>query len=191
MNTKVEIKGGGLDEFADLADKLARGEITVKAARAAINVVGKDARKAVKAALLKQLGLPWKEIVHYGGLEFNRASAKHLNYRIVSQGKAIPLKAFGATQSATGVQVKLGGKAVRMPGLFINAGRWDSGQPVLGGHVFQRKTVFSLPVEKQFGPSVPEEIVTGETARAFLQEADRLPREIAIQMARETKGAVS
>ncbi|WP_191569057.1 hypothetical protein [Paracoccus yeei] len=191
MTTKLEIKGGGLEQFAGLAEKLASGEITTKAARAAINVVGKDARKQVKSALQKQMGLPWKDIVHYGGFETFRASAKHLNYMMVSKGKAIPLKAFRATQDAAGVQVRFGGKAVNMPGLFINAGQWNSGRPILDGHVFQRKTVFSLPIEKQYGPSVPAEIVKGETAKAFLHEADRLPREIARQMARETKGDLS
>lgn len=191
MTTKVEIRGGGLERFSDLAEKLASGEITAKAGRAALNAVGAKTRKSVKAALQKQIGLPWKDIVKYGNVETHRASIKRLSYVIASSGKSIPLKPFGPKQDALGVQVRFGARHVIMPGAFINAGRWNSGNPVLGGHVFERKTEFRLPIEKQYGPSVPAEIIKGETARHFLRDSERLPDEIAKQMARETKGDLS
>ena len=74
--------------------------------------------------------------------------------------------------------------------MFIMAGRWTSGDPIAQGHVFQRVTSSSLPIEKQFGPSVPEEIVKNESAEAFNRVADELPGRIAHEIAQVTGGVV-
>lgn len=104
---------------------------------------------------------------------------------IQALGKPLPLKVFRPRQLSYGVRVKLWGQWQRMEGTFIYAGTYRSGQEVAGGHVFQRVTTASLPIEMQRGPSVPEEMVKGESERQFEQTvADMLPQRVAHEIGR-------
>ena len=72
-----------------------------------------------------------------------------------------------------------------MEGTFIYAGHFRSSKEVAGGHVFQRATIASLPIELQRGPAVPHEMVRDESARAFERTvAEMLPRRIAHEINR-------
>ncbi|MDP9590335.1 UNVERIFIED_ORG: hypothetical protein J2W19_002894 [Shinella zoogloeoides] len=55
----------------------------------------------------------------------------------------------------------------------------------LNGHVFIRTTKDRFPIEMLFGPSVPEEIVRGESERVFRETvADMLPKRVAHELGR-------
>lgn len=162
-----------------------------KVYRRALNKVGDKAYTRVIRAVGKQMGLKRGQVLKYGGVGKVRANYTRQDYQIVSRGTEVPLREFAAKQFSYGVRAKPSGKATRFAGMFIMAGRWTSGDPVAQGHVFQRVTSSSLPIEKQFGPSVPEEIVRNESADAFSAVADELPGRIAHEIAQVTRGVVA
>jgi hypothetical protein len=103
-----------------------------------------------------------------------RQMTKHLarpgyemNGVIYSAGKPMPLKEFGARQFSYGVKLKIWGKVRRFEGMFIKAGSFRGGTDVGQGHVFQRQTTASLPIDVQTGPAVPEEMIKGSTKKVF------------------------
>ena len=161
-----------------------------KVYRRALNKVGDKAYTRVIRAVGKQMGLKRGQVLTYGGVGKVRANFTRQDYQIVSRGEEVPLREFGAKQFSYGVRARPWGKATRFTGMFIMAGRWSSGDPIAQGHVFQRVTSSSLPIEKQFGPSVPEEIVKNESAEAFNRVADELPGRIAHEIAQVTRGVV-
>ena len=99
-----------------------------------------------------------------------------LEGQIRAYGWPIPLREFGAVQFKTGVRARVFGKLTRFPGTFINAGRYYTRNPVGAGHVFQRTTADSLPIERQDGPAVATELVRGRSADVFQSlSAQQLP----------------
>lgn len=55
----------------------------------------------------------------------------------------------------------------------------------LGGRVFIRTSKNRFPIEMLFGPSIPEELVKGESERVFRETvADMLPRRVAHELSR-------
>jgi hypothetical protein len=112
-------------------------------------------------------------------------SAGPIAGQILARGRPLSLKVFGAKQFKYGVRVKLRGENVKLYGMFIYAGTFNSGKFVAGGHVFQRTTAASLPIEKQFGPSVPESVVKGKAKDAFEDTvATVLPRRLRHEIGR-------
>jgi hypothetical protein len=58
----------------------------------------------------------------------------------------------------------------------------------LGGHVFKRTSSGRFPIEMLFGPSVPEELVKGESERVFRTTVqDMLPVRVAHELSRMLK----
>lgn len=82
-------------------------------------------------------------------------------------GDGLSLKHFRAKQFSWGVKAKLWGSWHRFPGTFIWAGTFRSGQAVANGHVWQRTSAASFPIEMQRGPAVPDEMVKGEAVKAY------------------------
>lgn len=103
---------------------------------------------------------------------------------IWARGKPLSLKYFRAQQFSFGVRARHGGKWHEYPSAFMGP-RPGVIAKRLGGHVFMRTTSGRLPIEKLFGPSVPEELVRSETERVFRETVeDVLARRVAHELAR-------
>jgi hypothetical protein len=139
-----------------------------KALARAANHTAKKACTQVRRAVARQTSIPLKIVKKQTRVDqANPNGTGAIEARIVASGRPIPLKAFRPKQFSYGIKVKLMGKTRPMPGTFIFAGTYRSGKEIAGGHVFQRTTVASLPIEKQYGPDVPTQIVKDKAADTF------------------------
>lgn len=164
---RIEFADGELDSFANMLGALGEKQARVALSRA-VNRVTRTVEGRVVRAIAKQSSIPAKIV---------RASVKSrlsahkgdgpISGIVLATGEPLSLKHFGARQFSFGVRAKIWGKTTRFPGTFIFAGTFRSGKPVAGGHVWQRTTADSLPIEKQLGPSVPEEMVRDQSLRVY------------------------
>lgn len=182
--------GNGHEQLEQAVEALGSKKAAT-AIRRAVNHTGRKAYKQVKRAAAEQVGLSQKKLVELGGLQTSRARTGKLSYEIMSSGKPLSLKHFGAKQFSYGVKAKPWGKKTKFAGAFIFVGTYRSGVPFDDGHVYQRTTTQSFPVRRLNGPSIPDEIVRGEARAAFERKAadlgDRLAHEISVL----TDGVVS
>lgn len=152
----------------------------------AVNRTTTTVRGRVAGAISKQSSIPLADIRSGTKTEQVRpGSGGALEGRIIATGKPLSLKAFKPRQNAYGTRAKVWGKLQTFKSAFIFAGTPKSGMPVAGGHVFVRTSAKSLPIERMFGPSIPEEMVRGESKRVF-EETTRtmLPQRVAHEIAR-------
>ncbi len=126
-----------------------------------------------------------------GAIKIYRASARDLSYKIESSGRSLPLREFNARQFSWGVRASPWGKSQRFKGTFINRGTFRSGISIRGGMVFNRVTTASKPLEMLYGPSIPEEMVKGDTAQAFERVSEALPARLLHEVRRLTGGVVT
>lgn len=187
---RVEIEGQGLERFSRAVSALSDKQAQT-AYRRAINRVGKQAQTATIRALAPQVGLTQAAVRKHGGIKPKPARSGNLQYEINSQGGYLPLHLFAARQFGYGVRAKPWGTSRRFAGAFIFAGSPNSGKFVGGGAVFRRLTTASRPIEMMFGPAVPKEMVTGNSAEAFINAAGALPDRIAHEVRAITKGVVT
>jgi hypothetical protein len=163
-----------------------------KALARSVNRVTKTVEGRVISAVAKQSSIPRAIVAR--GIKTRLASPKlshgtALEGEVWSTGKPLSLKVFGAKQFQFGVRAKIWGRVERFPGAFIYAGTYKSGKPVGGGHVFQRLTRHSNPIEMKTGPSIPEEMVKDESERIFRETVETmLPQRIAHEIGRLLPG---
>jgi hypothetical protein len=157
-----------------------------KAMARAVNRTTNTVHGRVIRAVAKQSSIPVKIVRR--AIKKRLASHKGsgpLQGEVYGTGSPLSLKYFGAKQFSFGVRAKIRGKSVRLPGMFIFAGTFRSGQAVANGHVFQRTTANSKPIEKQTGPSIPEEMVRDESLRIFeLTVQSMLPARVSHELGR-------
>lgn len=103
---------------------------------------------------------------------------------VFATGSPISLKHFRARQFAFGVKAKWGGRWREYQSAFMGPSPGVVA-PRLGGHVFVRTSSARFPIEMLFGPSVPEELVAGESARIFEETvATMLPARVVHELGR-------
>ena len=103
---------------------------------------------------------------------------------VFANGSPISLKHFRARQISTGVKAKVQGEWKHYQSAFMGP-RPGVIAPRLNGHVFVRTSAKRFPIEMLFGPSVPEELVRGESVRIFEETvASMLPRRVEHEMGR-------
>jgi len=158
-----------LEQFGNQIAAL--GERSARPAFArAINRTTDMVRTRVIRALVRQTSIPRKYLVREvktRKMSTKASSEEAFEGIVFAKGNPIPLAAFKPAQFSWGVRAKVWGRFQRFPGAFIYAGTWKSGQPVSRGNVFVRTTKESLPIEMMFGPSIPEEMVKGESLKAY------------------------
>ena len=178
IGVQVQEMDGLLARFGNQIAALGEGKARVALARA-VNRAGRTTATHVRRALVKQTGLK-RSLVN---AEVKSTGAAHkgagpIEFVIYARGSEVPLREFGARQFKFGVRAKPWGTSQRFAGAFIFAGSWKSGKSIAGGHVFHRtggmsdKSGRRNAIEKMFGPSIPKEMVKGETERVF-QEVSR------------------
>jgi len=185
MEISVNPSDDVLRRYANQIGALGERKAHTALARA-INRTTTSARTQVVRAIGKQSSIPLKIVrtqvqrkqVKPGGIGV-------LEGHITATGNGLPIKVFKPKQFTWGVRVKVWGKQQRYSGMFIFAGRFNSGKDVANGHVFQRVTTASLPIEMQYGPAVPSEMVRNEAKKAFERTVqDMLPRRVQHELGR-------
>lgn len=174
-----------LNKYQSGIDRLSSGD-QHKALARAVNRTTTMTRTQVIQATVKQSSIPRRIVA--GSMDTRQVKpggGGALQGMIIASGSPVPLKEFNAKQFGYGVKAKVWGKQMRFPGTFIWAGHRNSGKYVGAGHVFARLTSKSLPIEKQLGPSVPEEVVKDQSKAAFERTtAEVLPKRVIHEVGR-------
>lgn len=128
----------------------------------ALNHTGDKALTKVRRVIRKETGLAKDKVDE----AVTKRSAYHsrLIYEITGKGGAHPLRDFGARQTQRGVSAAPWKRRQLFAGTFL--------VPSLGGHVFHRTGRERLPIEKLYGPSIPREMIRGESFATLQREID-------------------
>ncbi len=152
-----------------------------------VNQVGDRAKTQVIRALTQQTGLKRATIVKAVG-DPGRARPGKLSYDMVTRGGDIRLKYLAPRETRAGVVARPWGKAKLYPHSFMKGGAFPNRKevPKFQGHVkiriFRGAGVSGGERGRRLtfvrsGMRIPDEMVTGNTRRAFLNVAENLLRE--------------
>ena len=149
---------------------------------------GRQGPKIVSRAMNQRLGVAYTAVARTTSKETglsvgetkkamrkDRATPSDLSIAVRARGTFLSLKKFGARQVRKGVSHKAWGRRQVAKGAFV-VGR-------MGGHAFRRVSASRFPLEKLFGPSIPQEMVKGESFNAMTKAfgegfADRVMHEL-------------
>lgn len=175
-------------QFANQIGAIGQGRARAPLARA-VNRVTTMARTRVIRQVAVQSSIPRKILnraIKRRGAQFR--GSLPMEGVIYASGKPISLKHFKPRQMSYGVRVKIYGKMQRLEGTFMGP-RPGVVAPALHGQVWQRTSAARLPIEMQYGPSIPAEMVKGESARAFEAViASHLPTRVRHELGRLLPG---
>lgn len=195
MAVSIEVTGDGARQFAELVRDLGnRTKVNTAAARA-LNHTGKVVRTRVYRTLAKQTGL--KVATTNKAMKPINATPSRLEYRIHGRGGDISLRHFKARETRKGVSAAPMNQRKVFPTTFIKGGFFPNRKTLgMNGQVFKPlpgSKQWGRPFEKQrSGVRIPEQMVAGETARAFRETvAQRLPARIAHEIQRLSKGRLT
>lgn len=184
---RVSITAGDdiLVRFGNQIGALGEGEAHKALARA-VNRVTDTVHGRVVRAVAKQSSIPAKIVRStIKKRQVRPGSGAALEGVVYATGSPLPLQVFNPKQFSWGVRAKVWGQMQRYPSHFMYGGRWNSGKLIANGHVFSRTTKERKPIEKTMGPSVPEEMVKGESARVFESTVQvMLPQRVAHELSR-------
>ena len=156
-----------LAQFANQLGSLSERDGHMALARADNRTTTSVQSRTIRA-IAKQSSIPTRIVrSQIRRVQVRPGSGDDLEGRVIATGRPIALREFRARQFSWGVRARVWAETRRFEGMFIFAGTFRSGREVASGHVFQRVTSASLPIQKQFGPAVPTEMVRNESARAF------------------------
>ena len=196
MKVTITPADGNIKRFANQLGALGSRKTHTVLARA-VNRTTTTAHGRVVKAIAKQSDIPRgiiRQQVKRQTVSTNIDHGGSLEGVIRATGKPISLKYFKARQFSFGVKAKHGGKWHNYPSAFMGP-RPGVIARGLHGHVFVRtteKTWISkgkrAPIQKLFGPSVPEEMVRGESERVFRSAvSEMLEKRVAHEIGRLLK----
>lgn len=167
IRVRIDEMDGVLRQFGNQLAALGAGEARKAMARA-VNRAGRTTASRIKRTLARQTSIP-RGIINATVKE--RAAAHKggdaIEFVIYARGSELPLKIFSPRQFSFGVRAKVWGKMQRFPGMFGAPGDNPNVIAALGGNVFHRTGASRLPIEKSYGPSIPKEMLIGDTADDF------------------------
>ena len=140
---------------------VAAGEIPGITSRALNHSMAK-ANTKVKRLLVKETSL--KSAMVGKELSVRKSSKDNLEAAIVAKGRAHALKDFTHRQTKKGVTAKVWGKRKLFKSAFI--------VKKLSGNVFRRAGKKRLPIYRPMGPSIPNELLRGESANTLETEIE-------------------
>ena len=166
MATSITFGDDVARQFANQIGAIGQGRAKPALARA-VNRVTTMARTRVIRAVAAQSSIPRKILTR----AVKRRGAGHkgtspIEGMIFARGGPISLKHFNPRQMSYGVRVRIGGKMKRLHGTFMGP-RPGVVAPSLRGQVWQRSTSARFPIEMHYGPAIPDELIKGQSARAF------------------------
>ena len=186
----------GIRRFDNMLKQLPTAKQKLVQVRA-LKRAGNMARTQVVRALAKQTGLKQKIIRKAIGKP-KPPNFDSLTYVMATRGGEVSLKYFRARESRKGVTAYPFGKRTLFAGAFMKGGRFPNRKFVskFHGGVFEADSSSSewgrafKPVRSNVW--IPNEMVSGETARAFTQTvAIQLPRRVEHELSRMTRGVLS
>ncbi len=140
----------------------------------AVNHTGDKAKTRMVRTLTVQTGLKRGVIVR--ALHVTKASGKGaLTYTIRSAGGNVSLRYFGARETRAGVSAAPWGHRQVFAGTFMKGGRFPNRVALrMNGQVMQRNGSSRMPIHSvKSGLYIPNEMVSGATAAAFREVAER------------------
>lgn len=149
--------------YEAMVQKLGERDANLIFARA-LTKEGSKSFTAVKKALLEQTGIPKGTIA--GSMKFRRATRKNLQTIISGSGSELPLSLFKPSEFSYGVRAKVWNRPQFYRSAFI-VSKYE-------GNVFHRTNRQRFPIQKMFGPSIPKEMVKGQTIEAFEQSGNAI-----------------
>lgn len=187
----IQVTGKGLVRFSEAVRTL--GERRAQAAYArAINKAGRDASKAVAPALTAQTGLPKRTAPKVLRRNVLRAAPARLAYQITAKGGEVRLKFFKPRETRKGVTAAPWNSRQLFQSAFMRAGWWPSRvrKPNWNRQVFRRTPSGAFENVKS-GMFIPQELMEGQAASAWLRGGQTLQKHVAFEVRKATKGAVS
>lgn len=147
-----------------------------------LNAEGDKMRNQVRRALVKQTGL--KRAVIVRAVRRRGASPGDLSYTLTTRGGNIRLKFFGAKEFRYGVRAKPRNVSTTYKGAFIKGGQFPNRKGLkFGGEVKERVGKGRLPLRTvRSNVYIPEEMVTGDSAKAFYSTSSSLARQLDRQL---------
>lgn len=186
MKIIIKANDANLKTFGNQLAALGSGQAHKALARA-INRTTTTIHGRVIRAIRKQSDIPTAIIRRQIKKRLAPTNIAHggvLEGVISATGSPISLKEFRARQFAFGVKAKWGGRWHEYQSAFMGP-RPGVIAPKLGSNVFVRVTKDRFPLEMLFGPSVPEELIKGESERIFQETmATMLPQRVRHELGR-------
>ncbi len=184
----------GLRRFDNALKSLGEKKMRQVANRA-LNAAGDQGRTQVVRALAKQTGLTQKVVKRY--IKVKRSDWGHLEYRINSNSRDVPLKYFKPKEVDGGTIAKPFGEKTFYPDAFFRGGRFPARRVDLpgkmNGHVFVRKDRLGRTIMKaKSGVNISEQMVKDASADAWHSTIGRvLPVKLEDQIEQATNGVFS
>ncbi|MGV2109786.1 hypothetical protein ACQZ46_00745 [Agrobacterium salinitolerans] len=190
MKIVISPLDGNFARFANQIGALGTAKAHKALARA-VNRTTNTAYGRVVKAIRKQSDIPTSIIrkqVKKRTVSTNIEHGGSLEGVIWATGKPLSLKYFKARQFSFGVKAKHGGQWHRYPSAFMGPKPGVVNFKRLGGHVYVRTSGNRFPIEKLFGPSIPEELIRGESERVFRETvSEMLQKRVAHELGRLLK----
>jgi len=188
VEVTVDLTDDLLERFGNMAGALGEKKARVAFARAVNRTTNSVAGRVIKA-IVRQSSIPRAEVVkairvRLAAHNISTSNPTAVEGRIWASGMPLSLKAFKPKQFKPGTRAKVWGKHQMYPHTFmgprpgVKAGK-------LQGHVFVRVTGDRLPIQKVWGPSVPQEMVRDLSAKIFHETvAEMLPQRVEHELSR-------
>lgn len=128
--------------------------------RRAINHTASKSKTQVIRHVAKRSGVTQSLIRKRRAIYLRRANYSDLQAFIIAEGTYMSLKDFKPTQLKAGVKASPWGERRLFKSSFI--------VDKLGSHVFVRTSKKRLPIEKMYGPAIPNEMMQVEVTREWM-----------------------
>lgn len=149
-----------------------------------LNAEGAKMTTQIRRATAREIGLSYGLMVRairtQKAFEGTSSVAGRFEFTVFAKGGKISLKYFGAKETSAGVVSKSPDNPGAIARSFTKGGRWPrrGAKVSFGGHVMQREGSGRLPLEKQFGGSIPEKMIEPNSRRAFDEIGPKLLAQI-------------
>lgn len=169
----INVSWDGLGAIRELLLRAAK--VSPQATSRALNRTIDVARTNVTRALVSQTGLKFGRVRK--ATSVLRSSSTSLSAELRARDGYTSLRDFGARQTKRGVSAAPWGRRQVFDGAFI--------VKLYGGHVYKREGRKRFPIQKLYGPAIPNEMVKGQSRQAFYRAVEtELPKRLDHELGR-------
>lgn len=169
----INVRWDGLGTIRSLLMRAAK--VAPEATSRALNRTIDRARTDVTRALVSQTGLKYGRVRK--ATSVLRSSATSLSAELRARDGYTSLKDFAPRKTKRGVSAAPWGRRQVFDGSFI--------VKLYGGHVYKREGRGRFPIQKLYGPAIPNEMVMGQSRQAFYRVVEtELPKRLDHELGR-------